>query len=103
MMKIGLYSDSLHDLAFESALDWAAEQGLDAVEIGTGNFSAAPHCNLTELAASADARTRFKAAVEARNLVLSALNFNGHLLYPHPQRDQQSQAVFFQTVQVAIP
>jgi sugar phosphate isomerase/epimerase len=67
-MKIGLYTDSLQDLPFEPALDWAAEQGLDAVEIGTGNFSSAPHCNLAELAASPDARARFKAAFEERDI-----------------------------------
>ncbi|MBL8154504.1 MAG: sugar phosphate isomerase/epimerase [Anaerolineae bacterium] len=100
-MKIGLYTDSLPDLGFEAVLDWAAEQGLDAVEIGTGNFSSAPHCNLTELAANSDARARFKAAFAERRLTLSALNCNGNLLDPHPERGKNAQAVFFKTVQVA--
>lgn len=100
-MKIGLYTDSLQDLAFESALDWAVEQQFDAVEIGTGNFSSAPHCRLDELATSAEARARFKAAFEERGLILSALNCNGNLLDPHPERGKNSQEVFFKTVQVA--
>ena len=100
-MKIGLYTDSLQDLSFEAALDWAVEQGLDALEIGTGNFSPARHCNLDELAASADARARFKAAFEERDLILSALNCNGNLLDPHPERGKTSQDVFFKTVEVA--
>ena len=48
-MKLGLYMDILNDMSFTEALDYAAGLGLDAVEIGTGNFSAAPHCQLDEL------------------------------------------------------
>ncbi len=100
-MKIGLYTDSLQDLPFEAALDWAVEHQLDAVEIGTGNFSSARHCNLDELVTSANARASFQAAFEERGLLLSALNCNGNLLDPHPERGKQSQDVFFKTVQVA--
>jgi len=98
-MKIGLYTDSLQDLSFEAALDWIAEQGIDAVEIGTGNFSTARHCALGELLTSAPARANFKAAIAERGLLLSALNCNGNLL--DPQRGKNAQDVFFKTVQLA--
>ncbi len=100
-MKVGMYTDSLQDLDFAGVLDWAVEQGLDALEIGTGNFSSSPHCALDELAASAEARARFKGAFEERGLLLSALNCNGILLDPHPERGPHSQAVFFKTIEVA--
>lgn len=48
-MKIGLFTDSLSDLSLDAALDWARDEGVEAVEIGTGNFSPAPHCNLESL------------------------------------------------------
>ena len=48
-MKIGLFTDGLMHLSFEDALRTAAELGVQAVEIGTGNFSPAPHCDLSRL------------------------------------------------------
>ena len=36
-MKIGLYTDGLPDLSSTTALDWAAGQGIAAVEIATGD------------------------------------------------------------------
>lgn len=100
-MKIGLFTDVLHDLSFAEALDWAAGQGIEAVEIGTGNFSSAPHCDVDRLLDDADARASFKDAIESRGLTLSALNCNGNLLDPHPARGKTSQGTFFKTVEAA--
>jgi sugar phosphate isomerase/epimerase len=100
-MKIGLYTDSLQDLSLDAALDWIVGQGIEAVEIGTGNFSTAPHCDLDRLVDDATARTKFKAAIESRGLVLSALNCNGNLLDPHPERGQKAQDTFYKTVRLA--
>jgi sugar phosphate isomerase/epimerase len=100
-VKIGLYTDSLQDLSFEAALDWIAAHGVEAVEIGTGNFSPAPHCQVDSLAGDAGAAARFMGAIRARGLSLSALNCNGNLLDPHPARQQSAQAVFFKTIEAA--
>ena len=100
-MKIGLVTDSLQDLSYTAALDWIAAQGLEAVEIGTGNFSTAPHCDLGKLLASPDACAEFKAALESRGLTLSAFNCSGNLLDPHPERREKSQDTFYQTVRLA--
>ena len=48
-MKIGIITDSLQDMPFTEALDWVAAQGIQAVEIGTGNFSHGKHCDLEKL------------------------------------------------------
>jgi len=100
-MKLGLYMDILNDKSFTEALDYAAGLGLDAVEIGTGNFSAAPHCKLDELVQSPAARDDFMGAITDRGLVLSALNCSGNLLDPHPERRQRCQQVYYDTVRVA--
>jgi sugar phosphate isomerase/epimerase len=100
-MNIGLYSDSLQDLSFEEALDWVAQHGLDAIEIGTGNFSSAPHCRVDSLLADDSAARAFMAAVRDRGLVLSALNCNGNLLDPHPVRRERAQDTFYKTVAAA--
>ena len=41
-MKIGLFTDGLTHLSFEDALRKASQLGVQAIEIGTGNFSPAP-------------------------------------------------------------
>jgi sugar phosphate isomerase/epimerase len=100
-LKIGLFTDVLQDLSFDDALDWVVEQGIEAVEVGAGNFSNAPHCDVNQLIDSADARTKFNDAIKRRGLTLSALNCNGNLLDPHPERGRRAQDVFYKTVQAA--
>lgn len=100
-MKLGVNTDSLRELTFEQALDHAVELGLDAVEINTGNFSTAPHCDLARLVESQSARDGFLGAIRERGLILSALNCSGNLLDPHPERRQRSQATFRDTVRLA--
>ena len=48
-MNLGLITDSVGHLPFESALDLAKEQGLSSVEVATGNWSEAPHADLATL------------------------------------------------------
>lgn len=100
-MKLGLYTDSLSDLPFEDALDWAACRGIEAIELGTGNFSAAPHCDLERLQTDPTARRQFQQVIRNRGLALSAFNCNGNVLDPDPSRRVASQHTFFKTIQVA--
>lgn len=100
-MKIGLYTDVLQDLSFTAALDFAAESGLEAVELGTGNFSNAPHINVDRVLDEPGAAEALLAAVAERGLFISALNCNGNLLDAHPLRRRQSQEVYHKTVRAA--
>jgi sugar phosphate isomerase/epimerase len=89
-MKIGLITDSVGHLPFESALDVAKEHGLSSVEVATGNWSEAPHANLPTLVSSADARAEFAEKISSRGLTLSAFCANGNQLHPieGPQHDK---------------
>ena len=100
-MKIGLYTDSLHDLSFTDALDWCVDNGVEAVEIGTGGFSPKPHCDLQMLLDSENARSEFLGAIESRGLNLSALNCNGNPLDPDPVRRKSHEGDFFKTIEAA--
>lgn len=100
-MKIGLFTDSLADRSFEGALDWAVERGIEAVEIGTGNFSPAPHCDLQDLLENEGARRSFLEAIESRGLELSALNCSGNLLDPDSERRRSAQQTFEDTLELA--
>ena len=82
-MKIGLFTDGLMHLGFTEALAKAASLGVQAIEIGTGNFSPAPHCDLNRLLNSSAAREEFLQAIGSCNLEFAALNCSGNPLHPN--------------------
>jgi sugar phosphate isomerase/epimerase len=98
-MKLGLITDSVSHLSFESALDLAKEHGLSSVEIATGNWSEAPHADLPTLVSSADARAEFADKISSRGLILSALCANGNQL--HPVEGPQHDEVVRKTIELA--
>ena len=81
-MKLGFVSDSLGGLSFGAMLDHAQRLGVDGVEVNTGGWSTAPHFDLARMKGSAESRTAFRRAFEARGLEIIALNANGNPLHP---------------------
>ncbi len=78
-MKLAIKTCTL-DMPYTDMLDFCVEQGVDAVEIGTGNWSGAPHMDLDGLLDSEAARTRWLDELRRRDLRLSALNCSGNPL-----------------------
>ena len=78
-MKLAIKTCTL-DLPFEEMLDFCAAQRVDALEIATGNWSAAPHIDLDAMLDSAAARERWMDAIRRRGLALCALNCSGNPL-----------------------
>ncbi|MDF3307202.1 sugar phosphate isomerase/epimerase [Rhodococcus sp. T2V] len=81
-MEIGLLTDSLGDLPFEDALDFAAANGISTIELAFGGWSSAPHTDLDDLLVNAGSRRRLVDAIESRGLRLEALNASGNQLHP---------------------
>ncbi len=100
-MKIGLFTDGLMHLPFGEALAKAASMGVQAVEIGTGNFSPAPHCDLNRLLSSLEARHEFLQAMDSHHLQLAALNCSGNPVHPNNDLAQQAAGVTRKTLQLA--
>ena len=57
-MQISVISDCFDNKSVTGMIDACVAQGVTAVELGTGNFSSAPHCNLQELLHDAGQRRR---------------------------------------------
>ena len=68
------------DMPYTDMLDFCVEQGVSAVEIGTGNWSGAPHIDLEEMMSSETARQRWYDEIRRRGLELCALNYSGDRL-----------------------
>jgi sugar phosphate isomerase/epimerase len=99
-MKIGLFSDSLAAMPFPELLRFSAETGIEALELGCGNWSSAPHVDLDRLLASAPARRELLAAVADHGLALAALNCSGNPLHPG-ERGRQHDGVTRRTMRLA--
>jgi sugar phosphate isomerase/epimerase len=98
-MQIGLYSDGLASLSLTECLDFCVDHGVSHMELGTGNWSAAPHVDLPGLLESEGRRDELMAALAARRLALSALNCSGNPL--HPSQGEQDSIVVRKTIQLA--
>lgn len=78
-MRLAIKTCTL-DLPYTEMLDFCAAQEIHAVEIATGNWSAAPHADLDTLVRSETARARWYDELRRRDIVLCALNCSGNPL-----------------------
>ncbi len=81
-MTLSLFTDGLPDMPFEMMLDEAAKMGIEELEIGTGGYSFAPHCDMQKLLKSADARREYRDAIESRGLKIGTFNCSANPLGP---------------------
>ena len=82
-MKLGVLTVLFGNMTLAKALDTVKGLGLDAVELGTGNYPGNKHCNLVKLLKSADDRKRLLDAVGSRGHEISALSRHGNPLHPN--------------------
>jgi sugar phosphate isomerase/epimerase len=81
-MKIGVFTAVFGDKDFEEVLDSVKDLGLEAVEVGAGNFAGKQYCDPETLLNDKDELNKFKNKISKRGLVLSALNCSGNTLHP---------------------
>ena len=81
-MRVGLFTDGLGHLSLDAVLDWLESELPDVkdLEIGTGGFSPAPHCDAEALLAGPSSATSWFTHVEARGFRVAAFNANGNPL-----------------------
>lgn len=100
-MKVGLFTVLFQQLPFEEALDKVKAYGLEAVEIGTGNYPGSAHCNPDELLKDKTKRDKFMRAVEDRDLTISALSCQGNPLHPNKEFAKRNHETWQKTVELA--
>jgi sugar phosphate isomerase/epimerase len=81
-MRLGVFTDALAHLSLGEALDWIERSVPDVrdVELGTGGYSDARHCDVAGLLSTAGAGERFVGDLRSRRFDLSALNVSGNPL-----------------------
>ena len=89
-MRLGVFTVVFGELPLGEALDRVVALGLDAIEVGTGNYPGDAH-NVPEL----------KREVEARGLEISALSCHGNPLHPDEGFARRSHETFRRTLELA--
>jgi sugar phosphate isomerase/epimerase len=100
-MQLGVFDPIFGRLALEPMLDRVVELGLDAIELGTGNYPGDVRCRPADLLADAAARDRLASAVASRGLAISALSCHGNPIHPDPARAAHDDGVYRDTVRLA--
>jgi sugar phosphate isomerase/epimerase len=100
-MKLGVFTVLYQDLPFEEALDKVREMGVEAVELGTGNYPGNQHCDPDELLGNETKVRAFRSAVEERGLLISALSQHGNPVHPDETFAGRSHQTWRKTVQLA--
>jgi sugar phosphate isomerase/epimerase len=100
-MKIGVFDPVFGALELEPMLDKIAGLGLEAVEIGAGNYPGDRHCRPAQLLTDDAACRAFQTAFTSRNLAISALSCHGNPIHPDAKRAAHDDAVFRDTVRLA--
>lgn len=100
-MKLGVFDPVFGKLELEPMLDRIGQLGLQAVEIGAGNYPGDARCKPAELLRDAAARGRFADAFASRDLSISALSCHGNPIHPNADRAAADDRVFRDTVRLA--
>ncbi|MFL5680668.1 MAG: sugar phosphate isomerase/epimerase family protein [Chloroflexota bacterium] len=100
-MKLGVFDPVFESLELDPMLDRIAGLGLDAVEVGAGNYPGDSHCKPGQLLADDAACASFADAFSSRGLEISALSCHGNPIHPDRLRAAHDDAVFRDTVRLA--
>lgn len=100
-MKVGAFSVAWSNKPLEEVLDYLSGLGVEAVEIGTGNYPGDAHCKLDQMLASDKARKALVQAVESRGMAISALSCHGNPLHPKTAVARKHHETWRKTVQLA--
>ncbi len=100
-MKLGVFSVLYQKAPFEEALDRLQELGVEAVEIGTGNYPGSAHCDPDALLSDRQAAEAFRKAVDGRGMIISALSQHGNPLHPQREIAERAHETWRMTVRLA--
>jgi sugar phosphate isomerase/epimerase len=100
-VKLGVLTVLYSEWPLERVLDRAAELGLDAVELGTGNYPGSAHCDPDVLLGDPAAAGALRDAVAARGLEISALSCHGNPLHPDADVARTHHETWRKTLELA--
>lgn len=100
-MKLGVFTPLFNNLSFEEMLEKVAEQGLEAVEIGTGGSPGSAHLDIDKLLASSQERTEYLHKLSDKGLSISALSCHHNPISPVKSVAGEADELLRKTIQLA--
>jgi sugar phosphate isomerase/epimerase len=100
-VKLGLITTGLLRHEFEPGLDLAQRLGFETIELGCGGFHSKAYADPELLLSDPDAFSRWRAALEERDLAISALAIHGAPLSPDPVQADRYAEELRQTCELA--
>ena len=84
-MKLGVFTVLLGQQKLEDVLKYLSDQGVQAIELGTGGYPGTAHAPAAELLADKAKLDAFKKTIKDSGMEVSALSCHGNPI--HPQKD----------------
>jgi len=100
-MKVGVLTVLFGGMKLDEVIEYVSKLGLEAVEIGTGNYPGAPHINVSELLRTGKKIKEYKKKLSDRGLEISALSCHGNPLHPNKAIASAHHNVHQDTVKLA--
>jgi sugar phosphate isomerase/epimerase len=100
-VKLGVLTVLYAERPLDEVLDRAVELGLDAVELGTGNYPGSDHCDPEALLADPGKVRALRESVESRGLTISALSCHGNPLHPDAELARVHHETWRRTLELA--
>jgi sugar phosphate isomerase/epimerase len=101
-LKLGVFNPIFYDKSsLRAALAEIRKLGLDAVEIGCGNYPGNNHCDPAKLLSDSGALSTFKKEISDSGLMISALSCHGNPLHPSRSVSEEHRHVQRETIQLA--
>src|SRR4051794_28674984 len=100
-MKVGVFSALYNALTLEQVLEKLVAFGVEAVELGTGNFPGNAHCNADLLLADRTALDEFRRTIAGSGITISALSQHGNPLHPREEVANAAHETWLKTLELA--
>lgn len=100
-MKLSVFSVLLQDKSFESACEFFAEKGVQAIEIGCGGYPGKAHCNPEALLNDEKKVEQLLSTLKKNNLEIAALSCHGNPVHPDKTQAGEYHKDFENTILLA--
>jgi len=89
-MKLGVLTALFSDQPLEKALEYIKNAGLDAIELGAGNYPGTAHCDPDVLLNDDGELDKFEKLIADHGLIISALSCHGNPIHPNKEFARQN-------------
>jgi sugar phosphate isomerase/epimerase len=100
-IPIGVFDPVYDKLSLDEMLDKVSALGLEAMEIGTGNYPGSGHCPVDELLADPAKAKAWKKKFEDKGIHVATLSCHGNPIHPDEKHAARDREIFRKTVLLA--